>query len=253
MGTSIVEIPLLFLEIIVSTLLGLLNAFFQPALDLTEFSKETMEKLKKLFSFNCRKVTEGEKSCHLYSIPVFQRSDGLTVKLGAHVVRRDDASANLYNVKKIVVRADLEKVLVILVPSECGAVIVKEKAINNRVVEEVTVSIEDIFIVQEKGICSDIARNGMDSVSKSAKAAPYHIQVGTPFPSLLLYSIILTPLQKLIRKHQLSSAMRKQIQSFLSGFSMAGSCSLGCVNWQLDPYILGLERETDFSMEYRLV
>ena len=47
--------------------------------------------------------------------------------------------------------------------------------------------------------------------------------------------------------------MRKQIQSFLSGFSMAGSCSLGCVNWQLDPYILGLERETDFSMEYRLV
>ena len=194
MGTSIVEIPLLFLEIIVSTLLGLLNAFFQPALDLTEFSKETMEKLKKLFSFNCRKVTEGEKSCHLYSIPVFQRSDGLTVKLGAHVIRRDDASANLYNVKKIVVRADLEKVLVILVPSECGAVIVKEKAINNRVVEEVTVSIEDIFIVQEKGICSDIARNGMDSVSKSVKAAPYHIQVGTPFASLLLYSIILTPL-----------------------------------------------------------
>ena len=250
MGTSIAEFPFLFLEIIVSTLLGLLNAFFQPAIDLIDFSKETMEKLKKLFSFNCRKVTEGEKSCHLYSIPVFQRSDGLTVKLGAHVIRREDASANLYNVKKIVVRADLEKVLVILVPSECGAVIVKEKAINNRVVEEVTVSIEDIVIVQEKGICADIARNGMDSVSKSVKAAPYHIQVCVP----CLYYIFNNfddHLQKLIRKHQLSSTMRKQIQSFLSGFSMAGSCSLGCVNWQLDPYILGLERETDFSMEHR--
>ena len=58
-------------------------------------------------------------------------------------------------------------------------------------------------------------------------------------------------LQKFVRKHQLSSTMRKQIQTFLSGFSMAGTCSLGCINWQLDPTILGLERETDFSMEYR--
>ena len=58
-------------------------------------------------------------------------------------------------------------------------------------------------------------------------------------------------LQKFVRKHQLSSTMRKQLQTFLSGFSMAGTCSLGCINWQLDPTILGLERETDFSMEYR--
>ena len=46
--------------------------------------------------------------------------------------------------------------------------------------------------------------------------------------------------------------MRREVQKFLSGFSMAGSCSLGCVNWQLDPVILGLERDTDFSMEYRV-
>ena len=46
--------------------------------------------------------------------------------------------------------------------------------------------------------------------------------------------------------------MRKEVQKFLGGFSMAGSCSLGCVNWHLDPIILGLERETDFSMEYRV-
>ena len=46
--------------------------------------------------------------------------------------------------------------------------------------------------------------------------------------------------------------MRKEVQRFLSGFSMAGTCSLGCIDWKLDPLILGLERETDFSMEYRV-
>ena len=58
-------------------------------------------------------------------------------------------------------------------------------------------------------------------------------------------------MQKFVRKHQLSSAMRKQVQTFLKGFSMTGTCSLGCVNWQTDPAILGLERDTDFSLDYR--
>ena len=58
-------------------------------------------------------------------------------------------------------------------------------------------------------------------------------------------------MQKFVRKHQLSSAMRKQVQTFLEGFSMTGTCSLGCVNWQTDPAILGLERDTDFSLDYR--
>ena len=39
---------------------------------------------------------------------------------------------------------------------------------------------------------------------------------------------------------------------FLSGFDMSGSSSLGCVDWTYDPLILGLERDTDFSMEYRV-
>ena len=46
--------------------------------------------------------------------------------------------------------------------------------------------------------------------------------------------------------------MRKEVQRFLAGFSMSGSASLGCVNWQLDPVILGLERYTDFSLEHRI-
>ena len=67
--------------------------------------------------------------------------------------------------------------------------------------------------------------------------------------------------------------MRKEVQRFLAGFSMSGSASLGCVNWygtlnlnrvewiqiicyfnsrQLDPINLGLERDTDFSLEHRI-
>lgn len=59
--------------------------------------------------------------------------------------------------------------------------------------------------------------------------------------------------QKFVRKHQVSSTMRKQIQTFLSGFSMSGSYSLGCINWQLDPTIFGLERDNNFCIEYRWV
>ena len=33
---------------------------------------------------------------------------------------------------------------------------------------------------------------------------------------------------------------------------MSQSSSLGCVDWRLDPAILGLERDTDFSLEYRV-
>ena len=33
---------------------------------------------------------------------------------------------------------------------------------------------------------------------------------------------------------------------------MSGNCSLGCVDWRLDPAILGLEKCTYFSLEYRV-
>ena len=33
---------------------------------------------------------------------------------------------------------------------------------------------------------------------------------------------------------------------------MSGNISLGCVDWRLDPTILGLERDTEFSLEYRV-
>ena len=38
---------------------------------------------------------------------------------------------------------------------------------------------------------------------------------------------------------------------FLSGSSVSRSISLGDVDWRLDPGILGLDRETDYTLEYR--
>ena len=59
-------------------------------------------------------------------------------------------------------------------------------------------------------------------------------------------------IQKLVRRHQLAVAMRKEAQKFLGGFSMSGSSSLGCIDWRLDPDILQLDRDNDFSVEYRI-
>ena len=53
-----------------------------------------------------------------------------------------------------------------------------------------------------------------------------------------------------MRKHQLCSTLRRDVQSFLSGFSIAKAWSLGPVDWRLDPGIFGLEVETGFSLDF---
>ena len=47
------------------------------------------------------------------------------------------------------------------------------------------------------------------------------------------------------------SCLRSSVQLFLSGSSLSRSVSLGDVDWRLDPGILGLDRETDYTLEYR--
>merc|ERR1719516_950634 len=49
---------------------------------LVQSSVLKMEKLKKLLKFNAEKV--GDKGDELYHIPVYQRSDGLTIRLGSY-------------------------------------------------------------------------------------------------------------------------------------------------------------------------
>ena len=50
-----------------------------------------------------------------------------------------------------------------------------------------------------------------------------------------------------------SFVSRSSVQLFLSGSSVSRSISLGDVDWRLDPGILGLDRETDYTLEYRSV
>lgn len=42
------------------------------------------------------------------------------------------------------------------------------------------------------------------------------------------------------------------MQRFLSGFSIVHSWTVGAVDWRLDPGILGLERETAFSVDFHI-
>jgi len=202
-----------------------------------ELSLINMEKLRKLFKFNnAEKVADGEKGSELYHIPVYQRSDGLTIRLGSYVtlITSEEVSTT-FNVKNILVRADLGEVFAVLIPSDCIVSINPRSKDSGKeaTIEEITVQINEIIHVRNTGVCTEVARNGMDAVATSAKNSPLQVQ-------------------KFIRKHQIASFMRKEVQRFLSGFSMAGTCSLGCIDWKLDPFILGLERETDFSMEYRV-
>ena len=137
-------------------------------------SNSNMDKLRKFFKTSKNNVTEGEK---LFDIPVYQRCDGTTIKLGAFVTRKDDESTsknNSFNVKRIAVRADLSKTVVILVPAECGHK--KHKPANNNRVE-ITIDVNDVTPMKDKGVCPDIARNGMEMVSRSSVNYSYHIQV----------------------------------------------------------------------------
>ena len=118
----------------------------------------------------------------LYDIPVYQRSDGATIKLGAFITRNDNEASlknNIFNVKRIAVRADLRKTFVIIVPTECGGSGQDkgEKQATNKVVEEITLDVNNVTLLKDKGVCPDTARNGMELVSRSAASYPFHIQV----------------------------------------------------------------------------
>ena len=56
----------------------------------------------------------------------------------------------------------------------------------------------------------------------------------------------------MVRRHQLCSTIRRDVQRFLSGFSIVHNWTVGAVDWRLDPGILGLERETAFSVDFHI-
>ena len=196
MASSVIQfilgLPLLFLEVLVNIVLSIAGEWSDSCVKLVSsvldipHSNSNMDKLRKFFKTSKNNVTEGEKVTKLFDIPVYQRCDGTTIKLGAFVTRKDDESTskiNSFNVKRIAVKADLSKTVVILVPAECGGPGHKKQkpANNNMVVEEITIDVNDVTPMKDKGVCPDIARNGMEMVSRSSVNYSYHIQV---IPSL---------------------------------------------------------------------
>ena len=82
-------------------------------------------------------------------------------------------------------------------------------------------------------MCEDVARDGMRKVIRNIGQYPETIQ-------------------RSVRKHQLAVSIRSSVQQFLAMSTLSHSVTLGEVDWRLDPGILGLDRETDYMLEYRI-
>ena len=180
-GSTILELPVLLLHVIWTIVLELvlewINSWaeiFVPEVVMEHQKITTMEKLRKLFKLDKEKVTLGVKSSSLFPIPVYQRSDGVTIKLGSYVLRRNEESKIEYNVKNILVQADLTNVYVVLIPTDCSNEGDKSRG---EVDEEMTVNVRNIEELRSKGICPIVARDGMEAVAIAATKCPFHIQV----------------------------------------------------------------------------
>jgi len=179
--------------------------------------------IKKKDELKSRKRLRGDER---FLMPVFQRKDGVTIKLG-YIVSREKGGV-MFAVRNIMIRqANLSEVTLTISPVEINGPSVELKN------EEIVCDIDDVQLVNDKNISVNAAMYGMELVAKSIASCPVHVQ-------------------KLARKHQLAVAMRKEAQRFLGGSSTSEISSLGCVDWRLDPDILQLERNNDFCVEYRI-
>lgn len=182
--------------------------------------------LERILQYLNPDIASGSTGEKVYSLPIYLRRDGVVIKLG-YLVRKTGVEI-LYTVREILVRSDLESVTLALSPVECG-----EGGVAKMKEELVLVNVEEVSPVKGRMMALELARDGMRKVARNIVLYPLHVQ-------------------RVVRKHQLATQIRTSVQRFLAGFSLARSTSIGCVDWRLDPGLLGLERETDFSVEYRV-
>ena len=78
----------------------------------------------------------------------------------------------VYHVKNILVRADLEKVHVVLVPLE----VTRDKNLE-QAEEEMMVEVGEVEISTEGSINVSLARDSMQTVAQTAAITPRHVQV----------------------------------------------------------------------------
>ena len=171
------------------------------------------------------RVSAGSAGDEVYNLLLVLRRDGLEVKVGQLVLRRGNKMLHL--VREILQRGDLTGVDIVLSPVEISG----EAA---RMMEEIVIaSLEELLPLKQRLISLEVARDGMRRVSGNICQYPEHIQ-------------------RTVRKHQLAALIRNSVQKFLGGFSLARTVSLGCVDWRFDPGILGLDRETDYCLDYKV-
>jgi len=182
--------------------------------------------LERILQYINPEIACGSTGEQVYNLPIYLRRDGVVIKLG-YLVRKTGAEI-LYTVREILVRSDLKSVTVALSPVDCG-----EGGVAKMKEELVLVNVEEVSPVKGRMMALELARDGMRKVARNILLYPLHVQ-------------------RVVRKHQLAAQIRTSVQRFLAGFSLARSTSIGCVDWRLDPGLLGLERETDFSLEYRV-
>lgn len=162
----------LLLELQLALLLEWVSAVFDlfqvpvPAL-LKPRGVQVMDKIRKFF--RRENIRDGEAGDRLYQVPVYQRQDGAIVKLGCPVTREGGRN---YHVKNILVRADLERVHVVLLPLEPA----RDKNLE-QAEEEMTVEVGDIEISKERSINVSLARDSMQTVAQTASSSPLHVQV----------------------------------------------------------------------------
>lgn len=199
-------------------------------------STSTMDRIKSIFK---QPIQGGEHPGKLYSIPVYQRKDGTTLRIG-HLVERtspkskmgDEASdqedmvlyQKVHVINDILLTADMTNVTLSLNPVE---------GVNVIHSEEMLCDVDEVESLPGKKVAATLAKKGIATVIRDIPAYPHHIQ-------------------RTIRKHMLAASLRREVQKFLAGFSMAKTLSLGTLDWRLDPGILGLERSTDFSLDYHV-
>ena len=170
-------------------------------------------------------ISPGSAGDEVYGLSVALRRDGMEVKVGQLVRRQRNNLPHL--VREILLRGDLAGLEVVLSPVE-----VRGEAA--RLMEEIViVTLDELVPLQQRLISLELARDGMRKVSANIIKYPEHIQ-------------------RTLRRHQLAALLRDSVQRFLGGFSLARTVSLGCVDWRFDPGILGLDRETDYSLEYKV-
>merc|ERR1719175_228934 len=160
------------------------------------------------------KVEEGVKVEEEFLLPVYQRRDGATIKLG-YLVKRTNGDQTAFAVKKILTRRDMATVTLTLVPYQ---ILMR----TGDQIEKVC-KVEDVSCVRGRHMEAVVAmaRDGMASIAASIPSYPVAVQ-------------------RQVRKHQLAASLRREVQRFLGDVGHTSSINLGPVNWRLDPGILGL-------------